>query len=165
MNFFTNLFKMKQEPQIVHKAEIIYKPEVVANLCRMKRGDQGTRGMLFFQGFACQTLELPWRDNKRNISCIPSGDYDVNIRLSPKYGEIYHIQKVPNRSYILIHSGNFAGDVEKGFRTHVNGCILLGQKRGIFRDQWAVLNSRITIKRFMSQMAKEPFKLKIHEAF
>ena len=131
----------------------------------MKRGNQGTRGLLFAGAFSCHTLELPWRNNQCNISCIPAGEYKVEIRISPKYGYVYHIKEVPQRSYILFHSGNFAGDKHKGYRTNVAGCIILGSNRGLLFGQWAVLNSRIAVKRFMAHMELEPFILKIHEAF
>jgi hypothetical protein len=134
-------------------------------LWRMTRHDQGTEGLLFTAGFNCRTLELPWRDNQRSISCIPPGSYKVEIRLSPKYGRIYWVRNVPNRSYILIHSGNFAGDTKKGFKTHVNGCILLGRKMGYLGDQRAVLNSRITVRAFMEHMGENPFTLHVMEAF
>ena len=32
------------------------------------------------------TLELPYKDNQRNISCIPCGKYKVTKRFSEKYG-------------------------------------------------------------------------------
>jgi len=112
-------------------------------------------------GFNCKTLELPWRDNKSNISCIPSGAYHTQIRLSPKYGEIYWVTTVPGRGWILIHSGNFAGDEHFGFRTHVKGCILLGKKFGHLDDQLAVLNSRITVRKFMNTIGRKSFTLNI----
>jgi len=65
----------------------------------------------------------------------------------------------------MVHSGNFAGDTKKGFRTHVNGCIILGQKRGLLLRQLAVLNSRITVKRFMRKLKFQPFTFRIHEEF
>ena len=139
--------------------------EPIINHFRFKRGDQGTRGMWITNGIVCNTLELPWRDNEPNISCIPAGEYKVRMRISGKYGEVYHIKDVPNRSYILIHSGNWAGDIKKGFKTHVKGCILLGKSRGLLQGQWAVLNSRITVRKFMLLMQKQPFTLKIHELF
>ena len=139
--------------------------DLEVKLFRMKRSDQGTFGMLIAPGFQCYTGELPWRENERNISCIPPGEYEVRIRISPKYGQVYHIKDVPNRSFILIHSGNWCGDTSKGYRTHVNGCILLGQKRGLLLGQLAVLNSRITLRRFMDSVALEPFKLNIFENF
>jgi len=134
-------------------------------LCRMSRSDQGTEGILLAGDFTCKTLELPWRDNQKQISCIPPGEYDVEIRNSNKYGRVYWVRKVPNRTYILMHSGNYAGDKSKGFKTHVMGCILLGQKTGFLGGQRAVLNSRITVRRFVDEMNYNNFKLKVLQAF
>lgn len=131
-------------------------------LCRFSTSDQGTQGILASEdGFFCKTLELPWKDNKRNISCIPAGEYIVKIRKSPKYGTIYWVTNVKERTWILIHSGNFAGDTSKGWKTHVNGCILLGKKHGFLGNQMAVLSSRVTVRRFMRHMQNETFKLKV----
>lgn len=68
--------------------------------------------------FSCDTLELPWKDNKRNVSCVPSGDYKVVKRYSPKFGNHFHLTNVKDRSYILIHKGNYYTDIR--------GCILVG---------------------------------------
>jgi len=134
-----------------------------ATIFRIRRSDHGTEGILVLDDFRCFTLELPWKLNARNISCIPAGDYDVTIRISPKYGRIYWVMKVYNRTYILIHSGNWAGDKEKGLNTHTNGCILLGEKRGYLAGQRAVLLSRKAIRRFMDKLDGEDFKLTITE--
>lgn len=140
--------------------------EPIVHLYRLKRSDQGTMGMLVApEGFKCYTLELPWNNNERNVSCIPEGVYPVGIRLSPKYGQIYHVKEVPGRTFILIHSGNWAGDTRKGYKSHVNGCILLGKQRGTLQGQVAVLNSRITVKNFMAHMGLKPFRLEIYEKF
>ena len=72
---------------------------------------------------------------------------------------------MPNRTYILIHSGNYAGDKSKGFKSHVMGCILLGKKSGYLGGQVAILNSRIMVRAFMEHMNYEPFILRIQEAF
>ena len=69
--------------------------------------------------YKCNTLELPWKQNARQVSCIPAGMYDVVKRQSPKYGQHFQLLNVPGRDMILIHSGNFTRD------TH--GCILVGQ--------------------------------------
>lgn len=134
-------------------------------LWRTKRSDEGTEGLLVTDGFNCKTLELPWRDNQPNLSCIPTGIYHTIIRQSPKFGIVYWLQNVPNRSYILIHSGNVAGDKEKGYKTNVYGCILLGKKMGTLWGQRAVLNSRITVNAFKRHMSNNPFMLQIMEAF
>ena len=134
-------------------------------LFRLKRSDQGTEGLLVESDFNCRTLELPWRHNQQQISCIPPGEYKVEMRLSNKYGRVYWVREVPNRTYILIHSGNYAGDKSKGFKSHVMGCILLGKKSGFLGGQVAILNSRIAVRAFMEHMNYEPFMLRIQEAF
>jgi len=72
--------------------------------------------------FTCRTLELKWMGNVRDLSCIPEGKYKVekNIRPSGKPG--LWIKDVPNRTSILIHSGNFAS----GNAPDIEGCILVG---------------------------------------
>jgi len=38
----------------------------------------GTNGELFFNGKkVCDTIELPWKENHRKISCVPEGVYRV----------------------------------------------------------------------------------------
>jgi len=70
--------------------------------------------------FQCQILELPWKDNERQISCIPEGIYPVKERRTDKFGRHYHIQNVPDRDYILQHPGNFTAQIR--------GCQLTGSK-------------------------------------
>jgi len=65
-----------------------------------------------------KTLELPWKNNMNKVSCIPVGKYKVVPRNSPKYGDHFHVLDVPNRSFILFHSGNY--------HTQIEGCILVG---------------------------------------
>jgi hypothetical protein len=59
-------------------------------------------------GKVYQTLELAWKNNAKQISCIPKGTYKVKKRTSAKYGEHFHILNVPNRDMILIHHANFS---------------------------------------------------------
>lgn len=90
-------------------------------LTRAERLKDRTLGALVVNdvyGFA--TLELPWKNNARNISCIPEGYYFCRIRTSKKYGKHIEILNVPNRTNILMHVGNFPKD------TH--GCILVGER-------------------------------------
>lgn len=135
------------------------------NLFRLETGNQGTFGKLIYEDFSCHTLELPWRDNQRNISCIPSGDYKCVIKISPKFGKVYLLTGVPQRNNVLIHSGNYAGDVSLGYKTNVQGCILLGTVRGALQSQLAVLNSRIAVRRFMDRMNNNEFLLKVQENY
>jgi len=111
------------------------------------------------KGFQSYMLELPWRDNKSSRSCIPNGTYEVKIRISPKYGRIFHVTNVQGRNWILTHSGNWAGNVDKGHRSHSEGCLLFGARRGILHGQMAVLNSRSTKAAFERHMEIEKFQV------
>ena len=133
-----------------------------ARLTRFETGDQGTMGILEAPGFECRTMELPWRDNQPNISCIPPGKYQCQVRYSRRFQkEFYGIKHVPGRSWILFHAGNVAGDKAKGLASHSEGCILLGDRHGKLQGQDAVLLSRPTVRRFMEHMEKQPFGLEI----
>lgn len=125
--------------------------------------NQGTFGHLVSDTFTCRSLELPWRDNKRTFSCIPLGEYDCVFIRSPKFGWTYYVTNVLNRRHILFHSGNYAGDVKKEFKTHSWGCILLGKYRGTLNSQGAILISRVIFRKFISYMEKEKFHLTIVE--
>ena len=111
-------------------------------LTRGKYTDQGTPGALAGPGLALFTLELPWRDNRAQRSCIPCGQFVCKPVSSTRFGAVYLLQGVFGRSAILIHAGNFAGDVERGFLTNSRGCILVGCARGTANGQLAVLDSQ-----------------------
>lgn len=130
-------------------------------LIRFSSDDQGTKGILIAPGFTCCTLELPWKENKCNISCIPESIYNAYIRWSNRFGTTYYLKDVPGRSFILIHKGNLAGDKTKGFKTDVEGCILLGNRFGLLNNQLAVLNSRITFDNFMHHTDNEILQIEI----
>jgi hypothetical protein len=138
----------------INDAPIIY-------IKREWTSSHGTEGLLIAPEFSCYTLELPWKDNQTSISCIPPGEYNCEIRNSSKFGLIYWVKNVPEREFILIHAGNFAGDISKGLRSNVSGCILLGKLMGFIQGQRAVLNSRIAVKEFMEKINYKPFILKI----
>ena len=92
-------------------------------LIRNTFSKKSTIGELFLNGERiCDTLENPWQDNQRNISCIPEGVYPVRLRLPRESGtrDYLHllVQEVPNRDWILFHRGNTAKDT--------SGCILVG---------------------------------------
>jgi len=100
------------------------------------------------------TLELPWRENKRRVSRIPSGVYNVVKRQSEKYDWHLHILDVPKRDWILIHHGNFYTDIL--------GCILPGADHvDIDGDGLKdVTSSRATMEKIMALVPDE-FTLQI----
>ena len=101
-----------------------------ALLQRERAGDQGTLGALVAPGLALVTMEPPWRDNRRNRSCIPAGAYEVLPHISPRFGRCLTVAAVHRRSHILFHAGNLGGDTEQGWHTHTAGCVLPGLRRG-----------------------------------
>jgi len=136
-----------------------------AFLIRFRESDQGTLGLWLMPGFECKTIELPWRGNKPDISCIPTGDYECKLYHSKKFGLTYHVQDVPGRSWILTHRGNWAGDKTKGYRTNSYGCILMGQRHAIIYGQMAVAASRLTMAQFLDFTGGEDFTLHIRRAY
>jgi hypothetical protein len=69
----------------------------------------GTNGVLLLNNeFFCFTIELPWKANARNISCIPEGCYEVEERVSEKHGRHLWLPKVKGRDLILLHGANDA---------------------------------------------------------
>ncbi len=113
--------------------------------------------------FICETLELPWKANLRNISCIPCATYECELYSSSRFGRVYLVKDVPGRGGILIHPGNTAGDEETGLdlRSDVRGCILLGLSRGVSGKQRAILHSRSAVSRFQAILDGDPFTLTI----
>jgi len=70
---------------------------------------EGTNGTLFYSDkFLCHTIELPWKNNKRNISCIPEGQYEIEPRFSKRFKHHLILKAVKDRSYILFHPANDA---------------------------------------------------------
>lgn len=103
---------------------------VVALSLHREYGPDGTNGTLSYRGEAiCHTIELPWRNNRRRISCIPEGRYRLIQQKYHKHGKQLGIMHVPEREAILIHAGNVA-------ENDLQGCIapvttLTGVGRGI----------------------------------
>ena len=137
-----------------------------ASLRRQRSGEQGTLGVLCLPGLPpTSIIEPPWRDNRRNRSCIPAGLYEVVPHLSPRHRRCLLVTGVPGRSHILFHAGNLGGDVERGWHTHTKGCLLPGLRQGRItiggRRQQAVLASRPALRRLMDWAAGQPFALEI----
>lgn len=68
----------------------------------------------------CKTLELPWKENNRNVSCIPEGSYImVKEATSTKHPyPHFRILNVQDRSGILVHRLTYV--------KHLLGCIGVG---------------------------------------
>lgn len=70
---------------------------------------EGTNGVLLHQGqLVCLMIELPWKNNVKNVSCIPDGRYALQLRFTHRFGQHFLVQDVTDRSMILVHPANDA---------------------------------------------------------
>lgn len=136
-----------------------------AVLARHETGADGTFGNLYFKDQHWSTLEPPWLDNVRSISCIPSGTYLCKTVKSPKFGNVYEVTSVPGRSHILFHTGNWAGDRSKGKDSDSYGCILLGSRQGLISGQMGIASSRKSVNEFWDYMFERQIYLTIVNLF
>ena len=111
--------------------------------------------------WSCRTIELPYRDNERWVSCIPPGRYVAEI-----------VQESPAFSYshVWIHDRGFhaAASTRTGIKIHIanyarelEGCIAVGRE---FRDLDGdgvvdVTDSEETLRDLLKQM---PAKTELH---
>lgn len=107
--------------------------------------ENSTIGELFLNGERmCDTLENPYINNQRNISCIPEGEYKVRLRLARESASRDYLHllllDVPNRDWILFHRGNTAKDT--------SGCILVG----LGSQQDFVQNSTLAMDLLMKEI-------------
>jgi hypothetical protein len=137
-------------------------------LIRLSSDPKQTKGELrIIEGtdvvWSCKTLELPWRDNASNVSCIPDGFYITKRHVSPTFGDCFHVTDVPNRSHILFHAGNYAAS--KNPRTGVpdtKGCILPGKAfADIDGDGLCDVTSSGPTMRELLQILPDEFELEI----
>ncbi len=131
-------------------------------LDRTKFTETGTFGVItceddpFINGLngICYTLELPWLDNHPQTSCIPKGVYKCVKHDSPAHPNTWEVTGVPDRSAILIHTGNTMDDSK--------GCILVGDSKGKIQNLSAVFNSKKTMEKLRGILPGE-FTLTIEE--
>lgn len=99
---------------------------MILDLIRVGSSSRGTFGVLRYGAVPfVLTLERPWLDNLRGMSCIPAGRYVCRKVRSPKFGWTFEVTGVPDRTHILFHKGNTIEDTE--------GCILLAEE---FSGTW-----------------------------
>ena len=164
MNWFTSTIQSLKALFIAKPLPI---PKVVGvgkkKATLQRRNDDGvqTVGKLIMSdenslGINCDTLELPYKNNEHDISCIPTGTYTCKWTFSQHFQKYtYEVMNVFNRQGIRIHAGNYNKDSL--------GCILLGQGYGDLNNDGEkdILNSREALDTFETFMAKEDFELTI----
>jgi hypothetical protein len=107
--------------------------------------DSPTLGELLIEGVHfCFSLEDPWKDNAVDVSCIPTGVYQLMLMYSVRFQrDMPRVIGVADRTGILIHYGNTDADTE--------GCILLGDRQ----SATAVYDSVLAFDRFMAWFESE----------
>ena len=117
----------------------------VFKLIRVVENKHGTYGVLIDGDTPiCLTLERRWKNNKKNVSCIPTEIYMCKRVNSPRFGDTFKVLNVPKRSHILFHKGNLAEDS--------HGCIILGEQYGhptLGED--ALFSSGVAFKEFLGR--------------
>jgi hypothetical protein len=105
-------------------------------------GDNGTFGVFIIDGMPrFVSCELPWKDNQRNISCVPAGTYPIMKMYSPRFQKtVYMIADIPGRDAVEIHIGNTIKDS--------HGCILIGI--GFGATDYLISGSTIAFGEFMN---------------
>lgn len=118
----------------------------VVQLIRVAHLDHGTLGQIRLGDWGCWALELPWRNNERNVSCIPEGVYEVAPDLEGKWTGYPELQNVPGRTEIIIHPGNTVADTQ--------GCILPGMVYELTDDRIVVRSSRLAYNALVHRAGK-----------
>lgn len=101
----------------------------------------------------CYTIELPWKDNLPDVSCIPPGRYLFYNYLSPSKGKVWRTDSLaPARVAIEIHAANWA--------RQLLGCIAVGKTVDVINGTPGVTSSQNTLKMLQS-ILPEQFYLEI----
>jgi hypothetical protein len=109
--------------------------------------------------FNCFFIELAWKNNRKNISCIPTGTYTCVKRKAGENGSRFNYEHVevldvPNRSAIKWHWANHYHDLL--------GCMGPGKyaNHDIDKDgEIDVVDSRNTLSKLL---AKLPQRFELH---
>ena len=123
----------------------------------------GTPGIAAVDGeLICPTLELPWKDNKNDISCIPAGTYQCEKAMyhprptptnpHPKPYLAIKVNNVQGRTGIWAHVGNYL--------SQILGCILPGVEVSYSAKDAAAHNSRLALEKLLAKLP-DKFELKI----
>lgn len=180
LRFFKRIFnflsKVTIEEEIIVKEEIILQETDIlplennipiledttkkATLKRIEDNGSQTLGEFIFKTnegkeIILYSMELSWKDNQRNISCIPKGTYKVVTTMSTRFKkDMWLLLNVPNRDGIRIHSANYA--------RQLNGCIALGMGMSdIDKDGHIDITSSVKAMNLAYEHLGKEFELKI----
>ena len=106
--------------------------------------------------FICYSLERPWLNNEKNISCVPAGVYDLQRYDSARFKDCFSLTCFNlgvgltenfQRTYILIHAANRVSDL--------HGCIAPGLGISGYLDEWVTVDSRKALDKLRTLIHNE----------
>jgi len=106
--------------------------------------------------FKCFTLELPWKNNERRVSCImpqPGATRTYKVQKttkSPSFNyEHLDIMDTPGRTAVKVHAGNY--------HHQILGCVLVGKTLTDMNadGELDVTASRDTLEKLLQQIPSE----------
>jgi len=122
-------------------------------LTRIYEAQGGTWGEIHGpDGFHAATMELAWRDNQPNISCIPVGEYIIRKDNTGKHRYAV-VMGVKGRTSIELHPATWPSELE--------GCIALGESIQEMNDSTVLAESVSAMNRFITALGDEEAVLKI----
>ncbi len=172
MKKLKNLFVTGLTLGMLSLPKVVVSPVQNVNLDREIFTDKSTNGIFYVDQnnngrydlgndeFLGYTLEQIWKNNKKDLSSIPLGYYNVRPEISQKFGRHFRIQDVKDRKSILFHGYSSYNKKDVLTNENTQGCILVGEKRNgydsLFVKDNVVLNN--LVKKF-----PEGFNLTIQE--
>lgn len=105
----------------------------------------------------CKTMELPWKNNQRGVSCIPEAFYDVIREAESPHHKYPHfrILNVPDRDGILVHKITYVSGLK--------GCIGVGEFKDLNGDQVPdMINSGLNLQK-LYDLLPDKFELQIRK--
>lgn len=110
--------KTKKAVLLIHALREIAEEHRLLVLERQINYENAIKGEILVKNKTFETIELPYKDNQRNISSIPTGVYTwQKIKRTSNGKDAIYIRDVKARSGILIHYGTKP--------SHSEGCILM----------------------------------------
>lgn len=119
-----------------------------AHLHRTRSTPEGTFGVLYLDTRpVCVTCELPWKNNRKDESCIPAGRYRCVPHNGPRFSNTWEVTGVPKRDAIVLHAANTIKELR--------GCVAPGMEFGELNGLPAVLRSQAAMIKLRSLLPKE----------
>lgn len=110
----------------------------------------------------CRTMEKPWLQNKKGLSCVPAGLYDLIYRVSPSAGKTFYfsseklnvtLDDESGRTYIQLDVANVQSELD--------GCVAVGSDFDFMRGEQAVIDSEKTKTFLMGILGKKSHTIEI----